>query len=181
MAEHVDATSRLDEHIPDRRIGWSRNTSAAAVCVAATVALAALGGWTGYRELRLQHDRQTRTEMLTAASQGAVDLTTIDVATVDADVKRILDASAGTFHDDFAERSQPFVDAVKQAKSKTEGTVTAAALESLDGSDAKVLVAVSVATSNAGQDDPGPRSWRMRISVHKSNDTVKVTDVQFVS
>jgi Mce-associated membrane protein len=43
-----------------------------------------------------------------------------------------------------------------------------------------VLVAVSVKTSNAGADDPTPRSWRMRLTVQKAGDQMKVANVEFI-
>jgi Mce-associated membrane protein len=96
-------------------------------------------------------------------------------------VARILDSATGTFHDDFQKRSQPFIQVVKQAQSKTEGTVTAAGLESVNGDSAQVLVAVSVKTTNAGAPEQQPHAWRMRIDVQKVNDGVKVSNVGFVS
>jgi Mce-associated membrane protein len=111
-------------------------------------------------------------------------LTTINYTEVDADIQRILDSSTGTFHDNFQKRSQPFVDVVKQAQSKSEGTVTAAGLESQNGDQAKVLVAVSVKVSmkmsNADAPEQAPRGWRMRIGVQKVGRGAKVSDVQFV-
>ena len=86
----------------------------------------------------------------------------------------------GQFHDDFAKRSQPFVDVVKQAKSTTVGTITEAGLESETADSAQVLVAVTVTTSNAGAPQPDPRAWRMRISVQKVGDQAKVSNVEFV-
>ena len=46
------------------------------------------------------------------ARQGALNLTTIDCQSADADVQRILDSATGTFYDDFSKRSQPFIDVV---------------------------------------------------------------------
>jgi Mce-associated membrane protein len=112
--------------------------------------------------------------------QGALNLTTISYTEADADVARILDSATGTFHDDFQKRSQPFIEVVKQAQSKTEGTVTAAGLESVKGDSAQVLVAVSVKTTNAGAPEPQPHAWRMRIDVQKVDDGVKVSNVGFV-
>lgn len=48
------------------------------------------------------------------------------------------------------------------------------------GHDVQALVAVSVQTSNAGEADPVPRAWRMRITVQRVGDRVKVSDVGFV-
>jgi len=76
---------------------------------------------------------------------------------------------------------QPFIDTVKQAQSKSVGTVTEAGLESESENDAQVLVAVAVKTSNVGVAEQQPRAWRMRISVQKVGDQAKVSNVEFVA
>ncbi|HXO54425.1 MAG TPA: Mce protein, partial [Mycobacterium sp.] len=98
-----------------------------------------------------------------------------------ADIKRILDSSTGAFYDDFQKRSQPFVEVVKQAQSKSRGTITQAGLESLQPDSAQALVAVAVTTSNAGAPEQQPRAWRMRVSVQMIGDTAKVSNVEFVA
>ncbi len=72
------------------------------------------------------------------------------------------------------------VDAVKQAQSKSMGTVTEAGLESGADDDAQVLVAVAVKTSNAVAAEQQPRVSRMRIAVQKVGDQAKVSNVEFV-
>jgi Mce-associated membrane protein len=114
------------------------------------------------------------------ARQGAVNLTTIDWQHADADVRRILDGATGEFYDDFAQRSQPFVAVLNQAKASKVGTITDAGLESETAETAQALVAVVVQTSNAIVPDQVPRAWRMRMSVQKVGDQVKVSNVGFV-
>lgn len=126
-----------------------------------------------------QKDKQ-RDALIEAGRQTAVNLTTIDWQQADADVQRILASATGTFHDDFVQRSQPFVDVVKQTKSKSVGTVTDAGLESFSGDQGQVLVTVSVTTTNAEANDPTPKNWRMRLSVGKVGDEQKVSNVEFV-
>jgi Mce-associated membrane protein len=114
------------------------------------------------------------------ARQTAVNLTTINYAEVDSDIKRILESATGSFYDDFQKRSQPFVDVVKQVQSKSEGTVAEAALLSEAKDQAQVLVAVAVKTTIAAAPEQEPRRWRMRISVQKTGDSAKVSNVEFV-
>jgi Mce-associated membrane protein len=95
-------------------------------------------------------------------------------------VRRILDGATGEFYDDFAKRSQPFIDVVKQARATTVGTITEAGLESETADTAQALVAVSVQTSNAAETNQEPRAWRMRIYVQRVGDQVKVSNVGFV-
>jgi len=144
------------------------------------VVLAGLTGWLGFRAYQTYQADQQRKLFLQVGRQGALNLTTIDWQQADADVKRILDSATGTFYDDFQQRAQPFVEVVKQAQSKSVGTVSEAGLESESDNGAQVLVAVTVNTSNAGAPDQAPRAWRMRISVQKVGDEAKVSNVEFV-
>jgi Mce-associated membrane protein len=146
----------------------------------AVVALGALVGWLGLRAHQSQQTDQQRAVYLAAARQGAVNLTTISYTEVDADIKRILDSATGTFYDDFQKRSQPFVEVVKQSQSKSQGTVTESALESVHGDVAQALVSVAVTTSTAQAAQQQPRAWRMRISVQKMGEGAKVSNVEFV-
>lgn len=148
--------------------------------VAVVVVLSALVGWLGFRTYEARQVQTQQLQLVQAARQGALNLTTIDWQNADADVRRILDGATGQFYDDFAMRSQPFIDVVRQSKAITVGTVTEAGLESQSGDGAQVLVAASVKTSNDGVPEQQPRAWRMRIFVQKVDDGIKVANVEFV-
>lgn len=145
------------------------------------VALVALCGWLGFQAHQAQQQSATRALFLQVGRQAALNLTTIDFAHVDDDVKRILDSATGDFYDDFEKRSAPFKDVVKKAESKSVGTITEAALESVTGDEGQVMVAVAVkTTSKAVKGEQEPRFWRMRINVQKFGSEAKVTKVDFV-
>ena len=148
--------------------------------LALVVALAALTGWLGYRAYESHKAEEQQKLFLQVGRQGALNLTTIDWQQADADVQRILDSATGTFYDDFQKRAQPFTEVVKQAQSKSVGSIAEAGLESDSKNEAQVLVAVTVKTSNAGAPEQQPRAWRMRITVEKVGDEAKVSDVEFV-
>jgi Mce-associated membrane protein len=188
--EFLDGQSDVDEPYADEDAVESTETPARhwlsgtraliTVGLVFVAALAGLGGWLGYR---VHQDRETQAQRnlyVQVARQAAVNLTTINYAEVESDIKRILESSTGTFHDDFQNRSQPFVDVVKKVQSTSEGTVTEAALLSDTKDQAQVLVAVSVKTSTAAGPAQEPRRWRMRISVDKAGDSAKVSNVEFV-
>lgn len=158
--------------------------------LAFVVALAGLCGWLGYRAYQQRQADQLRTLLVQVARQGAVNLTTIDYQHAEADVQRILDSSTGEFYNDFKNRSAPFIDVVKKVQSKSEGTVTEAGLESVSGQEGRVLVAVTVNSTNRGASDGPPRYWRMRITVTRdaadASDAAeatgaKVAKVEFVA
>ncbi len=148
--------------------------------LALVVVLAGLTGWLGFRTYQSHQADEQRKLFLQVGRQGALNLTTIDWQQADADVQRILDSATGTFYDDFQKRSQPFVEVVKQAQSRSVGTIGEAGLESESDNGAQVLVAVTVKASNAGAPEQAPRAWRMRISVQKVGDEAKVSNVEFV-
>ncbi|BBZ54821.1 mammalian cell entry protein [Mycolicibacterium phocaicum] len=153
---------------------------AAVIGLILVVALGALVGWLVVRTQRATGVDERQSQIVQAARQGALNLTTIDWQRADADVQRILDSATGEFYDDFAKRSAPFIKVVKEAKSTSTGSITEAGLESESGDSAQVLVAVAVKTSNVGAPDQEPREWRMRLAVQKVGDVMKVSNVEFV-
>ncbi|WP_396919698.1 serine/threonine-protein kinase [Mycolicibacterium sp.] len=116
-----------------------------------------------------------------AASQFAVDLTSIDYRTIDRDIQKILDNSTGDFHRDFTDRRESFAEVTRQAQSQSTGTVTGAGLESVSGDQATTLVAVTVKTTTGPTSEPSPRNWRMRITMARTGSDYKATNVEFVS
>lgn len=145
------------------------------------VLLGALVGWLGFRAYESHTAEVQRSVFLEVARQGAVNLTTFDYQHVDADVQRILGSATGTFYDNFSHRSRSFIDSVKRAQSSSAGTVTEAGVESQTRDEGQVLVAVTVKTVNSGSAEQEPQALRMRITVHKVGDGVKVSNVAFPS
>lgn len=166
-----------------RRLGRRRPTAVAAVLAVVVATIIALGGLAGWFEYKLHQQREAQAQralFLQVGRQGALNLTTIDWQHADADMARILGSATGQFYDDFSKRSQPFVDVVKQAQSKSVGVITEAGVESASVNEAEVLVAVTVSTTNLGAPDQDPRRWRMRLTVQKVGAEAKVSNVVFV-
>jgi Mce-associated membrane protein len=170
----------VDEEAAPAKPRMSHLRLAMIVGLVLVVALAGLTGWLGFRTYQSHKADEERNLFLQVGRQGALNLTTIDWQQADANVQRILDSATGTFYDDFQKRAQPFVEVVKQAQSKSVGSIAEAGLESETDNGAQVLVAVTVKTSNAGAPEQAPRAWRMRISVQKVGDEAKVSNVEFV-
>jgi Mce-associated membrane protein len=180
-ADEADDDDRSDDEEPaEAKPPMSVVRLATIAGLVLVVALAALTGWLGFRAYESHKADQQRKLFVQVGRQGALNLTTIDWQHADADVQRILDSATGTFYDDFQKRSQPFIEVVKQAQSKSVGTIAEAGLESDSNNEAQVLVAVTVKTANAGAPEQQPRAWRMRITVEKVGDEAKVSNVEFV-
>jgi Mce-associated membrane protein len=182
----ADATEAADEEADGQAAPAKQRMSHVRLAVITglvlVIALAGLTGWLGFRTYQSHQSNEQQKLFLSVGRQGALNLTTIDWQHADADVQRILDSATGTFYDDFQKRAQPFMEVVKQAQSKSEGTIAEAGLEpqSITANGAQVLVAVTVKTSNAGAPEQAPRAWRMRLTVQKVGDEAKVANVEFV-
>ncbi len=150
------------------------------IVLAALASLVLIVAWLGYRDYEVRHVAHRAEEMVQAARDGALSLTTIDHEHIDENVQRILDASTGSFRDDFEQRAQPFADAARKAQSKSVGTVTAAGVESTGSEEGQVLLAMTVMTSNRGVPETQPKAWRMRVTVTSTDGGYKVSRVEFV-
>ena len=128
-AEDIDAADAAQSDTKKRVPDWvSRIPRPIAVGVAIIVALLGVGGWLGFRLHQDDQVRAQRNLYVQVARQTAINLTTINYTEVDADIKRVLDSATGDFHEEFQNRSQPFVEVVKKVQSKTEGTIAEAGL-----------------------------------------------------
>ena len=146
----------------------------------AGVLLAGLVGWLGFRAYEAHNLEAQRSLFVQAARQGAANLLTVDYQHADADAQRILDSATGKFYDSFARRKQSYIDNAQRMRSKLVATATDAGLESRNGDQGKVLVAVTVKSSDPTQAQQEPQFWRIRVTVKKMGDVAKVSDVVFV-
>ena len=161
--------------------GLSSLGIAAIVGMVLVLVLGGLCGWLGYRAYQVREANHLRQLFIETGKQGAVNLTTVDYAHAEVDVKRILDLATGQFRDDFSARSGPFIDVVQKARSKSSGTVTEAGLESVSGDEGQVLVAVTVTSTSLDSTSQPERYWRMRLTVRNTDDGAKIAKVDFVS
>ena len=193
--ETADESDESDEQASDetaeaaepesRPAGWRRWVPSLSVTwkVAAIILIICFAGAIGY--MAWQHREATEREQRAArfvagARQGIVNMTSLDFNKAKEDVQRVLDSSTGEFRDDFQQRAKDFTTVVEQSKVVTEGTVNAAALESMDTHSASVLVsATSKITNSAGAKDE-PRAWRLRVTVTEEGGQYKMSKVDFI-
>lgn len=62
----------------------------------------------------------------------------------------------------------------------TEGTVNAAAVESMSGNTALVLVSATSRVTNSSGAKDEPRPWRLRVTVTEEGGQYKMSKVEFV-
>ncbi|WP_241032462.1 hypothetical protein [Rhodococcus pseudokoreensis] len=182
-APNEEAASSADAASADGAASMSRTpavTAGVAVLSVLALAFVAVSGYFGYTHWQAERAAQQRSEVLEAASQGVVNLTTMDFERADEDVQMVLDGSAGEFRDDFEARSKDLIAVMQEAQVKSVGEVRQAAIERQDGDSADVLVAVTQKVSNAGGAAEEPRGQRMRVTMQLEDGTYKIVKAGFV-
>jgi Mce-associated membrane protein len=169
---------------PSRRLGRLGMPTLPTITKAAAILL--IIGFTGFSGFAAwkHHESTQRAHRAAAfeagARQGVINMTSLDFKRAKEDVQRVIDSSTGEFRDDFQQRANDFAKVVEESKVVTEGTVNAAAVESMDDHSAQVLIsATSKITNSAGAKDE-PRAWRLRVWVTEEGGQYKMSKVEFV-
>jgi Mce-associated membrane protein len=148
--------------------------------VVAIVGLLGASGWMAWQHQHVVKERQRAAAFIATARQGVINLTSLDFNKAKEDVQRVLDIATGEFKDDFQKRAEDFAAVVKDSKAVTEGSVTAAAVESMNNDSAVVLVLDNERVTNIAGAKDQPRTFRFRVSVVHDGDDLKVSKVEFV-
>ena len=158
------------------RLYWALTAAA----VIAICALLGASGWMAWHHHNVLKERQRSAAFITTARQGVINLTSLDFNKAKEDVQRVLDIATGEFRDDFQRRADDFASVVKDSKAVTEGSVAAAAVESMNDDSAVVLVLANERVTNLAGAKDQPRTFRFRVSVVHDGDELKVSKVEFV-
>ena len=169
---------------PARRRRRLPSLSLSAISKAAAIILiCALGAATGYMMWQ-DHEGSERAQraanFVAGARQGIINMTSLDFNRAKEDVQRVIDSSTGSFRDDFAQRAKDFTSVVEQSKVVTQGTVSSAALESMDEHSASVLILATSKITNAAGAKDEPRIFRLRVTVTEDGGQYKMSKVDFV-
>ncbi|BBZ41478.1 hypothetical protein [Mycobacterium conspicuum] len=166
------------------RRSWRRLPSLSVTWKAAVILLiCAFVGASGYmvwQRHEITEHNQRVASFLAGARQGVVNMTSLDFNKAKEDVQRVIDSSTGQFRDDFQQRAKDFTTVVEQSKVVTQGTVNAAAVQSIDGNSALVLVAATSRITNAAGAKDEPRNWRLKVTVTEDGGQYKMSKVEFV-
>ena len=150
---------------------------------AAIILICALGAATGYmmwQDHEASERAQRAANFVAGARQGIINMTSLDFNRAKDDVQRVIDSSTGQFRDDFQQRAKDFASVVEQSKVVTQGTVSSAALESMDEHSASVLILATSKITNAAGAKDEPRVFRLRVTVTEDGGQFKMSKVDFV-
>ena len=161
-----------------------RSPSLSVIWKAATIILiCAFVGASGYmvwQRHEVTERNQRAASFIAGARQGVVNLTSLDFTKAKEGVQRVIDSSTGQFRDDFQARAKDFTTVVEQSKVVTQGTVNAAAVQSINGDYALVLVAATSHITNAAGAKDEPRNWRLKVTVKNDGGQYKMSNVEFI-
>lgn len=151
--------------------------AAAVVIICGFAALSGIMVWQHHQTTQ-RHERAEA--FADGAKKGIVNMISLDFRKAKEDVQRVIDSSTGEFKDEFQQRAADFTKVVEQSKVVTEGTVTATAVESMDGNTALVLVSATSRVTNGGNGKEEPREWRLKVTVTEEDGQYKMSKVEFV-
>ncbi|MFN8073068.1 MAG: hypothetical protein U0R66_14860 [Mycobacterium sp.] len=185
--ENAAEAEQADESAPAERTTAPTptpvlNAVAAGLATLLTAALLAATGymvWQHQKTTRLQHGAA---EFTAAARQDVINLMSIDFNTAQDSVQRVLDGSTGRFRSNFADTADDFVKALKDEKIITKATINDAAVESMTGDSAVVLVSATSRREGekAPKEQQQPRLWRVVVTLEREDGQIKMSGVDFV-
>jgi Mce-associated membrane protein len=147
---------------------------AAAAAVLAAVLLAI--------ELQDAPDEEARRqEILQAARQQGVNITTLDHRSVERDLQRVLALSTGNFRAEFEAGTKDLTDLVVENKAVSTGEVLEAGIVTADSDSARVLVVADSTVSNSTTEEQQVRHYRMQLDLVRRGDRWLTSALTFVS
>ena len=152
----------------------------AAATIVAIFALLGASGWMLWHHHTAVAQRQQSAAYVAAARQGVINLTSLDFNHAQEDVQRVLDSGTGEFRDEFQRVAGDFASVVKDSKAVTQGTVKAAAVESMNKNSAVVLLLGNERITNSAGAKGDPRVFRFRVTVTRDGDQLKISKVEYV-
>jgi Mce-associated membrane protein len=179
--EAPESTDATEVEPARRRLALPNVATALTIAVVVAICgLLGVSGWMAWHHHNVLQERQRAAAYVAAARQGIVNLTSLDFNKAKEDVQRVLDTATGAFRDDFQKRAEDFESVVKDSKAVTEGSVAAAAVESMNNDSAVVLVLANERVTNIAGAKDQPRTFRFRVSVVHDGDQLKLSKVEFV-
>ena len=104
----------------------------------------------------------------------------LDHADPQTGVQRILDNSVDPFLSEFRSTTGDFVKLSADAQVTTKAVANAAAVQSISGDTAVVLVAATSTVTTADDVTEVPRSWQLKLDLRRDGDRIKMSKVEFL-
>ncbi len=155
-----------------RLLRWS-------LAVVVVVLAAAIGvlGW----QVRASQEVGARHEaILSAASQEAVNFTTLDYRHLDADLAQVMAGATGTFRSEFQAKLDQLKSLITTNKAVSTGRVLEAGIVSDSPTAARVLLAVDSTVNNSAEPNGSQRHYRIQLDLVRVDGRWLTSNLQFV-
>lgn len=174
------AASDLESEPSPRRV---RTLVLVLSVVAALLAAACIGFFLVARSEKADRAalRTARAAAASAAGQLVVNLDALSAGTVDADMKRVVLGSTGTFKSQFTKSQAQLRDYVVKQKISSQGDLQSVAVVRSDSDTATVLVAVDRTFKDSAHRDGVVANDRWKVSLEKHGGRWLVADLEPVS
>jgi len=158
------------------------STAAVAVTTLVTAGLLAATGYMLWQHHKTAQQRHSAAEFVAAARQDVVNLMSMDYNKSQESVQRVLDGSTGKFRANFDETADEFAKALRDEKIITSASVNDAAIDSMTGDSAVVLISATSRREGkqAPKDQQQPQVWRVVLTLEREGDQIKMSGVDFV-
>lgn len=158
----------------------SLSTASAVIAALLIMCFAGAYGYMVWQHRDVIHREQRAARFIAGARQGVVNMTSLDSKKAKEDVQRVINSSTGEFRNEFQDHAKEFAMVIERSKVATEGTVDAAAIDSMQERSASVLVSARSRVSNSAGAKDEPRTWRLRVTVTEDAGDYKMSKVDFV-
>ncbi|KAB2351075.1 hypothetical protein F8566_06500 [Actinomadura rudentiformis] len=144
------------------------------------IGLAVAVAWVGVIVWQKKSDADQRAKAVQAARQTGVNLMTVDHASAQKDLDRILAGTTGDLKNQLATQSKVFIDSVTKAQTKSTVSQVDAAVVSIDGDSAEVMVSLNGMVTNPKVPGGVTRPYRYLMDLTKSGDRWLVSKLEMV-
>jgi len=144
------------------------------------VGLAIASGWLGVVTLRNKDEADQKAKAIQSARQMGVNLMSLDVSTAQRDLDRIVTGTTGDLKNKLASQSNAFLQQVTQAKAKSTVSDVDAALVSIDGDSAEVMVSLNGTVTNDKVKNGTPQGYRYQMDLTRVDDRWLVSGLEVV-
>jgi Mce-associated membrane protein len=161
-----------------------RRTAVVVLSVVAAVLAAACIGlflWAKDQKDDRAAFNQAREAASTAASQLVINLDALSAATIDADMKRVVDGATGTFKRQFSQSQSELKSYIVKQKISSKGELQSVAVIRSDTDTATVLVAVDRTFKDATHKDGVVANDRWKVTLEKHGGRWLVAELEPVA
>ncbi|MFG1998916.1 hypothetical protein ACGFNU_07200 [Spirillospora sp. NPDC048911] len=144
------------------------------------IGLAVAVTWAGVVVWQKKGDADQRAKAVQAARQMGVNLMTVDHASAQKDLDRMLAGTTGDLKNQLATQSKVFIDSVTKAQTKSTVSQVDAAVVSIDGDSAEVMVSLNGMVTNPKVPGGVTRPYRYLMDLTKSGDRWLVSKLEMV-